>query len=732
MSFFRVIILCAMTALFIAACTSNVPPDRPAAPGDGGGAGGSGGAGGGVGGAGAGTPPLPPIVTPDAGGGGTGVPGKGIIVADIPSPLTVSGRPAAVRFQLVLESGPAMMKVIWSVDDTRIGSIGSDDGGFQANGQVGGLVTVTAMLGNSKFTAQYAVNVDITENPAGLSPADQTVLRAGSTGPTDASFRWLYPYDRTVFPRGLAAPVLQFSGAAPNATYLAIKLPFYSYQQFAAGSSPIRATIPEAVWRGITLTAGPADAVEVSLTKRSGSDVTGPIAESWFIAPASLKGIVYYNTYKSPLTSNGGIMRIRAGQNAEVVQAGCTVCHSVSANGSVLAAGLNYSLADYSPSDSATYDLSPTGTLTVRTQSPEGRLFSFAALTPDGSKALVNGLPPNRWPPFIARGIFAPQGVSSRLIDTKTGQEIAAPSLAAHTTYAQTPAFSPSGARVAFINGDRLERRVLSVLDFDGAASPPVFSNLRDVVDQTNKAVAWPTFLPDGEVIVYHEGDSYDSYIFSENNAPSLPQYAEIRLVSLADKRIKSLNALNGRTPTGQTYLPYGDSVEGQMNYEPSALPVAVGGYYWVLLTSRRAFGNTIAPGGTLPRGGDPWGNEADPSPRKKIWIAAIDIDHASKDDPSHPAFYLPGQELEAGNMRAFAALAPCKPNGQSCESGADCCNGFCRETGRAPDGTPILQCVPPPPNTCSNTDELCTTAADCCDPRSICVNNRCTTRIVK
>ena len=726
---FRVTFLCAMAALSVAGCTSNAPPDRPGIPGNGGGAGGSGG--GTSGGAGGNAPPLPPIVTPDA-GGGTGIPGKGNIVSDIPSPLTVSGKPAGVRFQLVLESGPATMKVIWSVDDTRIGSIGADDGAFQANGQVGGLVTVTAMLGNSKFTAQYAVNVDITENPAGLSTADQTALRAGSTGPSDAAFRWLYPYDRTVFPRGLAAPVLQFGGAAANATYLVIKLPYYSYQQFTSGATPIRATIPEIIWRGITLTASPIDAVEISLTKRTGAEISGPIGESWFIAPASLKGIVYYNTYKSPLTNNGGIMRIRAGQNAEVVQSGCTVCHSVSANGGVLAAGLNYSLPDYSPTDSATFDLSPAGTLAIRTQSSEGRLFAFAALTPDGTKALVNGLPPGRWPPFIARGIYAPQGLPSRLVDTRTGLDIAAPSLSLHATYAQTPAFSPSGTRVAFVNGDRLDRRVLSVLDFDAAASPPVFSNPRDVVDQMGKAVAWPTFLPDGEAVVYHEGDSYDSYIFSENNAPSLPQYAEIRLVSLTDKKVKPLHAINGRTPTGQMYLPYGDSVEGQMNYEPSALPVAVGGYYWVLLTSRRAFGNTIAPGGTLPRGGDPWGNEADPSPRKKIWIAAIDIDHASKDDPSHPAFYLPGQELEAGNMRAFAALAPCKPNGQSCESGADCCNGFCRETGRTPDGTPILQCVPPPPNTCSNTDELCTTAADCCDPRNICINNRCTTRIVK
>jgi len=724
---FRVLMVGAMAALSVGACTSGAPPDRPGDPGGQGGVGGSsGGMGGGV------SPPLPPIVTPDGGTPDPGTPVKGAIISDIPSPLTVSGQPRAVHFQLQLETGIAT-RVNWSVDDTRIGSIG-DDGVFHANGQVGGLVTVTALLSSSKFTTPYTVNVEITDNPGGLSPTDQAVLKAGATGPgRDAAFRWLYPYDRTVFPRGLAAPALQFGGTAANATYLAIKLPFYSYQQFSSGGSPIRATVPETVWRGITLTAGAADALEVSFTKRSGSEVSGPVTESWIIAPASLKGIVYYNTYKSPLASNGGIMRIRAGQTAEVVQSGCTVCHSVSANGNVLAAGLEYSLPDYSPTESATFNLSPAGTLTVRARSTEGRLFAFAALTPDGARALVNGLPPNRWPPFISRGVFAPQGLPSRLVDTATGQDIAAPSLSLYTTYAQTPAFSPSGSRVAFVNGDRLERRVLTVLDFDGSASPPVFSNPRDVVDQMAPAVAWPTFLPDGDAVVYHEGDSYDSYIFSDNNAPSLPQHGEIRLVTLADKKVKSLNALNGRSATGPSYLPYGEAVEGQMNYEPSALPVAVGGYYWVLLTSRRTLGNTIAPGGTLPRGDDPWGNEAAPSPRKKIWIAAIDIDHASKDDPSHPAFYLPGQELEAGNMRAFAALAPCKPNGTSCESGADCCNGFCRETGRTPEGVPILQCVPPPPNTCSNTDELCTTAADCCDPRSLCINNRCTARpIVK
>jgi hypothetical protein len=234
--------------------------------------------------------------------------------------------------------------------------------------------------------------------------------------------------------------------------------------------------------------------------------------------------------------------------------------------------------------------------------------------------------------------------------------------------------------------------------------------------------------LPDAEGIIYHSGSSYDSSEFNiDATGPAGPHFAELRLVQ-ADGAIKELERLNGRG-----ILPYGAAEEGEMNYEASVLPVAVGGYYWVLFTSRRAYGNTIAPGGVVARGDDPWGTEADPSPRKKLWIAAIDIDYAEKDDPSYPAFYVPGQEVEAGNMRAFAALAPCRQNGTSCESGTDCCEGFCRETARDDDGTPILECVPPPDNECSQLDELCTAASDCCDqPQARCINNRCVIPVVR
>ena len=165
------------------------------------------------------------------------------------------------------------------------------------------------------------------------------------------------------------------------------------------------------------------------------------------------------------------------------------------------------------------------------------------------------------------------------------------------------------------------------------------------------------------------------------------------------------------------------------MNYEPSVLPVAVGGYYWVLFSSRRAYGNTVAPGGQLDHMQDPWGSDSRPSLRKKIWLAAIDVNHADVADPSHAAIYLPGQELEGGNMRAFAAMAPCQPDGGACESGSDCCGGFCRQTATGDDGLPMLECVPPPDNACAMTDESCLGNRPCCDERDTCLGGRCTLR---
>jgi hypothetical protein len=125
-----------------------------------------------------------------------------------------------------------------------------------------------------------------------------------------------------------------------------------------------------------------------------------------------------------------------------------------------------------------------------------------------------------------------------------------------------------------------------------------------------------------------------------------------------------------------------------------------------------------IPPYCSDPRGVDLFENVTP----KKLWVAAVDLNAAPGSDPSHPAFYLPAQELLAGNARGFWVLDPCRDDGASCETGDQCCNGFC---SAGDDGA--LVCVAEPPDgACSKLQERCDDASDCCDPAASCINHFC------
>jgi hypothetical protein len=154
-----------------------------------------------------------------------------------------------------------------------------------------------------------------------------------------------------------------------------------------------------------------------------------------------------------------------------------------------------------------------------------------------------------------------------------------------------------------------------------------------------------------------------------------------------------------------------------QLNYLPAVAPTEAGGYNWVVFTSRRMYGNIATD--------DPWDAEPNEScysdipPTKKLWIAAVDKTWTPGTDPSHPAFYLPGQELEAGNSNGYWVNAQCSALGTSCDTDDDCCGG----TGSSPTaqcGVVSTATVPPTKqcqaySSCSAVGEDCTTAADCC-----------------
>ena len=141
-------------------------------------------------------------------------------------------------------------------------------------------------------------------------------------------------------------------------------------------------------------------------------------------------------------------------------------------------------------------------------------------------------------------------------------------------------------------------------------------------------------------------------------------------------------------------------------NYEPTFVPVVSGGFFWLVFVSERQYGNTLT-------------NQDVATRTKQLWVTAISPNAGPGTDPSHPAFWLPGQELNNNNMRGYAALEECKELGEVCEAGYDCCGGFCVEV----DG--VFVCTDDPPM-CSPNESACEVDEDCCDPDAKCIGGFC------
>jgi hypothetical protein len=244
----------------------------------------------------------------------------------------------------------------------------------------------------------------------------------------------------------------------------------------------------------------------------------------------------------------------------------------------------------------------------------------------------------------------------------------------------------------------------------------------------------FPSFLPTNDGIVFevelrynnrdYGGTRSDADVAPPNPSADVGTRAELWWLDLktSPPTAHRLDALDGYSG-GASYLPTGGAAhdkDAELDYEPTVNPVPSGGYAWVVFTSRRLYGNvaTINPFYSDPRFHD---LTSTPTP-KKLWVAAIDLNAPAGTDPSHPAFYLPAQELLAGNSRGYWVVDPCKADGNGCETGDECCGGFCR-----PDPTSgALVCTNQTP-TCSHEFEKCTTDADCCNtPAYQCINGRC------
>jgi hypothetical protein len=643
----------------------------------------------------------------------------------------------------------------FAIDRGEIGSINASTGVMAPTGNVGGTANVTATYGSQKASTTVTVRLHLVDNGApsggdagtsdGGAGGNGGVGGNGAGGPVssgtqgtlqgtptaDPGLAWLYPYDQTVWPRGLLAPLLQWNAPAAHnydAVYIHLQETGFEYQgYFSANAKPfVNTPIPQLAWQTLS-NSNHGDPVTVTLVFSSGGTAYGPLTETWKIAQGSLTGTVYYNSYGTNLARNGGTLNgrpyggatlaIKHGATSPVLVAGndseCRVCHSVSADGSRLVTqqGSNYSTSSW-------YDLK--NGYAQSTMNPTNGQFAWPAMFPDGSMLLSDGAP-----------LAGSGGATAQLFNVATGAVVASTGLPVGLK-AGSPVFSPDGTHVAFnfyagtINGASGDGVSLAAMDYDPKTS--TFSNFRVLYKPASGAgtALWPSFMPTNDAVVFELETVYNgrdwggtrSGCDSSGSCSNAGTQGELWWLDLATKTATRLDNLNGKG-----YLPTLAATQhtndATLDYEPTVNPVPSGGYAWVVFTSRRLYGNvaTINPWWSDPRYHD---ISATPT-TKKLWVAAIDLNAKPGTDPSHPAFYLPAQELLAGNSRGYWVVDPCQPNGTSCQTGDECCGGYCEDV----DGGFVCSSQPP---ACSNLNDKCTTNTDCCGVSQgvQCINGRC------
>jgi hypothetical protein len=592
-----------------------------------------------------------------------------IVNGVIPAPVTFQALGVTASGDKVPVSGGS-----WSFDRFDVASVNTASGALTPTGFVGGIGTVTYKDPSQlSATTNVTVKLRYISDPAGLGPTSKPAFDVAAAN--DPAMALLYPYNKTVFPRGLAGPTVQWNGGNPgDIYYIRASSPTFLFEGYSQVPPPSRYDFPKDsadIWKKLTdSTTGD---IAFTVQRFDGAVAYLPVAQTWTIAPANLTGFIYYWE-----VNTGNVVRIAPGSTApeyfiqKPANVSCVACHSVSKDGSKLVASFH---GGYSP----------WGTFDAKTGAAlydSGFSSGFQAISPNGSHVLWR-----HWndAAFNGTGYLTLSPFDSAVELAQLNPGAGQPS---------HPAWSGDATKIAFSvrtdgNGLDFTQSTLWVTDVDLGTN--TFANTKKIVDNdaARPTVTFPTFSADSKWIAFERS----------TQARSREAKAEIWLTNLDGSIQMPLDATNG------VGVLQGEQLSA--SYEPTFMPVAAGGYFWLVVVSERQYGNTLTDTNPLTR-------------RKQLWVSAIDASPAAGQDPSHPGFWLPGQGLDNQNMRGEWALSPCKQIGEGCAAGYECCDGFCHDDGMG------NQVCSDKPGACSLIGEACTTAADCCDANAICLGGFC------
>lgn len=593
--------------------------------------------------------------------------GQQLVISPASATLSVvNGQAMTQMFTVSLNGSDVTSQVTWSYERPDIGDV-TTGSTFTPTGNAGGTGKLTASLSGKQASAQVTVNIQKLVNTANLDAGGQASFDTPSGA--DPAMNVVYPNDQTVFPLDVLAPDIQWNGAGGADVYrLKITEKYYSYTEFFSGSN--HHLIAESDWTGIETSGSGAqsDPVTFELSRKSGNTVYQGKSQTWHVALGRLKGSVYYWELPDACGNNNGrILRIKPSspQVDTFFDPGgqCWGCHTVSRNGKQLA-------AEFFNGDGplGTLDLSanPVSYAGINPNSPNGN-YVFSAFNDTGDKLLASNNDARTLNVISATGSMITPGV----LGSNCGE----------------PAWSPDGKKIAGIcnlqggfwtfdasSGD------MFIADIDPTGTQ--ITNSTMIVPQAGGTgrPAYPSFSPDSAFLAYGRPT-----VGSRSTGPGGVWLAKTD----GSAKVELAQAEGGDT----------------RNYNPVFAPLRAGGYYWIVFISRRDYGNQLVGAN-----------------RQQLWITAVDDPPMAGVDPSHPAFYVRGQESCAKSENAYYALDPCKDVGQDCTSGVDCCGGQCIKdpmSGKYVCGTP-------PSGMCSDNGNACKVKGDCCDPQADCIDGFC------
>ncbi|HEV8248312.1 MAG TPA: hypothetical protein VGP93_21195, partial [Polyangiaceae bacterium] len=187
----------------------------------------------------------------------------------VTSTTLVGGAATPLTFSATAGGAPVMPA--WSIERGELGSMDAASGVFVPSGKFSGVGTISAVYGQAVASTTVTINLHVVQNGGAWDPAtvmdgpggiggvggeqpggpvdDPTKMRltgAAQTPATAQEFGLIYPYDGTVFPRAILAPLVQWQTShAASAVYIHLTQENFEFQGFYSGTSLIREHIDQ-------------------------------------------------------------------------------------------------------------------------------------------------------------------------------------------------------------------------------------------------------------------------------------------------------------------------------------------------------------------------------------------------------------------------------------------------------------------------------------------------------